>query len=91
VSGEIITFLFLRTLTDSGLAKVEAICPKLRDMTNLQISQKVFFFTWTYGEFNFRKESIKNVSEIARFSGYSDFAGSPVFRKKFFLSFFQEP
>ena len=45
---------------------------------------------WAFREFNFRKEPGKKIPEVSQFSGYSGFAGSPVFRKKFFLVFFKK-
>jgi len=37
-----------------------------------------------------RKNQEKKVSEVSRFSGYSGFDGSPVFRKKIFFRFFKD-
>ncbi len=49
--------------------------------------KKIIFLNGLVENLILGKNQEKKVSEVSRFSGYSGFAGSPVFRKIFFLIF----
>ena len=73
-----------KILLITNLVHYFSIIVKLRNITYV-INR--FFLCVVVENLIFGKNQLKKVSEVSRFSGYSGFAGSPVFRKFFFVFF----